>query len=244
MTDRAFSGKDVEEALASAGATLGLPVRSLRYVVLDPGSPGRVGAKPTPARIAVLIDRPAGPGGRNEPKEAASREAADDDEGDLDTAGAIRDVVGALTEAAGLQVEVEVREGREAVTASLHGPDREFFFGADGRGEVLRALEHLLQRMFGPEVAPLPVRVECEGFREHRDAALAGEARALAEEVVREGEARTLPPLNAYERRIVHVALGGFPGVATYSVGEGADRRVTIAPAAAAGAPGDEEPRG
>jgi spoIIIJ-associated protein len=222
VKDRAFSGKDVAEALALAGATLGLPVGSLRYVVLDPGSPGRVGAKPTPAQIAVMIPEP----GRTPAEPADGWEG---DEGD-----AIADllaIVRILAETAGIDVTAEVKETRESLVVQLSGPDRAFFFGADGRGEVLRAFEHLLQRMFAPELAPLPVRVECEGFRDHRDQALAAEAQALAEEVRRDGQPRTLPALNAYERRIVHMALSGAAGVVTYSVGEGADRRVTVAPA-------------
>jgi spoIIIJ-associated protein len=46
-----------------------------------------------------------------------------------------------------------------------------------------------------------------------------------------------MEPLNAYERRLVHVALQGEPGITTYSVGEGAGRRVTVAPADADAAP-------
>jgi spoIIIJ-associated protein len=39
-----------------------------------------------------------------------------------------------------------------------------------------------------------------------------------------------MEPMNAYERRVVHVALQDEPGVTTYSVGEGSLRRVTVAP--------------
>ncbi|HEX9202504.1 MAG TPA: R3H domain-containing nucleic acid-binding protein [Vicinamibacteria bacterium] len=223
MKDRPFSGRDVEDALAAAGAALGLPVAALRYVVLDPGSPGRVGAKPTPARIAVMLDEPGPAAQEGEPEELFDEED--------DPLALIGEMVQALAEAAGIEVAAQVAEEREAVVVRLDGPDRGFFFGEDGRGEVLRAFEHLLQRMFGPDVAPRPIRAECAGFRERRDAALAEEAHALAEAVRREGRPRTMPPLNAYERRIVHVALTEAPGVVTYSVGEGADRRVTIAPA-------------
>ena len=48
MRDRVFSGPDVEEALAIAAASLGLPRAELRYVVLDPGTAGGRGLKPTP----------------------------------------------------------------------------------------------------------------------------------------------------------------------------------------------------
>ena len=40
-----------------------------------------------------------------------------------------------------------------------------------------------------------------------------------------------MPPLNAYERRVVHMALQDVPGITTASSGEGAERRLTIAPA-------------
>lgn len=235
MKDRAFSGRDVEDALAAAAAALGLPVASLKYVVLDPGSPGRVGAKPTEARIAVLLDAAAPP----------SRGPEADDEDDFDgeeedPIEGIQDVLGELKAAAGIDVSVDVEEGREAVTVRIDGPDRGFFLGEDGSGEVLRAVEHLLQRMFAPDLYPLPLRVECGGFREQRQKALEAEARALAEAALREGRPLTMPPLNAYERRIVHLALQEMPGVVTYSVGEGAERRLTVAPKGAG--PGHEGP--
>jgi len=230
VKDLPFSGKDLQDALAAAGAALGLPVSSLRYVVLDPGSPARVGAKGTPARIAVMLGEPAA--ARNRSESEPSLDGAPGDEGEEeDPLEAIREVVETLAETAGIDVSVEIHEGRETVLVRLDGPDRAFFFGADGRGEVLKAFEHLLQRMFSPDLVPLSLRVECGGFRERRDEALAEEARKIAERVRQEGKPLSLPPLNAYERRIVHMALQDVPGVVTYSVGEGAERRVTVAPA-------------
>ena len=53
-----------------------------------------------------------------------------------------------------------------------------------------------------------------------------------------------MEPLNSYERRIVHLALQDLPDVRTFSVGEGMDRRVTIAPRGDAAPPtGDEDGR-
>src|SRR5258708_208524 len=106
MKDRAFSGRDVEDALAVAGAALGLPVKALRYVVLDPGSAGRVGAQGTPARIAVILDEPGLPGPEDE-----SEELFDEED---DPLALIREVVEALAEAAGIEVGIAVAEEREA----------------------------------------------------------------------------------------------------------------------------------
>jgi spoIIIJ-associated protein len=96
---------------------------------------------------------------------------------------------------------------------------------------VLRALEHVLQRAASRPGSRQRVVVACPGYREQRDDSLRAEARSLAQAVRRDGRPRQTRPLNAYERRIVHIAVSEEPGLRTFSVGEGADRRVTVAPA-------------
>jgi spoIIIJ-associated protein len=224
VKDRLFSGPDVDEALAVAAASLGVPRADLRYVVLDAGAPGGRGLKPTPARIAVLLREPSRPASppRDRPPVPTVPE---------DPRAGLRETVRAVAEAGRLDVEAEVEESEGAVVVRLRGPDIAFFLGPEGRGDVLRATEHLLQRLYGAALQPRALRLTCEGFRERRDQALAEEARRLAEAVRADGQPRAMEPLNAYERRVVHVALQGEPGVTTYSVGEGSARRVTVGPA-------------
>jgi spoIIIJ-associated protein len=237
VKDRLFSGPDVDEALAVAAASLGLPRAELRYVVLDPGTAGGRGLKPTPARIAVLLREP-------------SRSAPSPRERDVgpvipppDPRARLRETIRAVAEAGGLDVEADIEEGEEAVVVRLRGPDHAFFLAPEGQGEVLRATEHLLQRLYGAALQPRFLRLTCEGFRERRDQALAEEARRLAEAVRADGQPREMAPLNAYERRVVHIALQAEPGITTFSVGEGSSRRVTVAPLAPGG-PGTEAPDG
>ncbi len=230
MKDRVFSGRDVADALATASQGLGLPADRLRYVVLETGRPGGLGVSPTPARIAVLLDGSLPPPS----PEAAHRGPPGDPR------AGIRAIVRALGEAAGIDVAVEMEEGEEALRVHLGGSDRGFFL--EEGGEVLRATEHLLLRMFARDVAPRGILVDCEGYREQRDEALRAKARELAAAVTADGKARTSPALNAYERRIVHLALAEVKGVVTYSVGEGGDRRVTVAPAGVAPPPPGGEP--
>jgi spoIIIJ-associated protein len=228
MKDRVFTGQDVPAALAEASAALGLPEAELRYVVLDPGSAGGRGLQPTAARVAVLLEAaPAAADMRSRARWVPPSDAR----------AGIRETVRAVAEAAGIDVSAEISEEEERVVVHLRGPDHAFFFGREGRGDVLRATEHLLQRSYGSEFLPRPLRVECEGFQERRDRALADEARTLAEAVRGDGQPRTTEPLNAYERRVVHIALTEEPGVTTYSVGEGAARRVTVARADEASPP-------
>jgi spoIIIJ-associated protein len=230
VKDRVFSGPDVEEAIAVAAASLGLPRAELRYVVLDAGTAGGRGLKPTPARIAVFLQEPAVPTAHDRRPEGPP---AGPPPPAPDPLTRLRDTIRAVAEAGGLDVVAEVEESEEAVVVRLRGADQAFFLGPEGRGDVLRATEHLLQRLCGAALQPRALRLTCEGFRERRDEALAVEARRLAEAVRADGQPRVMEPLNSYERRVVHVALQGEAGVTTYSVGEGADRRVTVAPAGA-----------
>ena len=233
MKDQVFSGRDVEEALAAASRALGRPAASLRYVVLEAGTtPGR-GLAGQPARIAVLMERPApaeGPAPAAEPAPVRP---------ERDPRAGARAVVRAIAEAADLEVAAEIEEAPEAVTVRLEGRDLAFFLDDDA--DVLQGLEHLLQRMYQRAFEPRRLVVACAGYRTERDEALRRTARELAASVRRDGVPRTTRPLNSYERRVVHVALTGEPGIRTYSVGEEGNRRVTVAPHEG---PEGEEPSG
>jgi len=224
MKDRIFSGVDIDDAVAVAAANLGLPKAELRFVVLEAGNAGGRGLKPTPARIAVMLEDEPAPGEGRRAAPAATAPAADPRAG---LVGTIR----AVAEAGGLEVRAEIEEAEEALLVRLEGKDREFFLEPDGKAEVLQATEHLLLRLYGAQLQPRAVRLTGEGFRERRDEALAAEARRVAAEVRASGQAQTLPRLNAYERRVVHMTLQGEPGIRTSSAGEGAERRLTVAPA-------------
>jgi spoIIIJ-associated protein len=241
MKDRVFSGVDIGDAIAIAAANLGLPKAELRYVVLDAGSAGARGLKPTPARIAVLLEEgraeagPAHGAGPAGPAAGASPSAP------MDPRAGLVETIRAVAEAGGLDVAAELEDGDEALLVRVVGKDREFFLEPDGKAEVLQATEHLLLRLFGAQLQPRAVRLTGEGFRERRDEALAAEARRVAADVRASGDPHTMPRLNSYERRVVHMALSEEPGIVTSSAGEGAERRLTVAPAGSGEGPARHE---
>ena len=53
-------------------------------------------------------------------------------------------------------------------------------------------------------------------------------AKFLAEKAKQTGADQQIGPLNPYERRIVHLAVGEVPGVATESVGDAFSKTVLI----------------
>ena len=219
MKDALFSGPDIAAALDSASRALGIPTADLRYVVLQEASGGRLGLQAQPARIAIMMDargRAAGEG---------VAPAGDQEEDFPDLLDQIAELSRQLAEETGLDIAIKTSDNDGRVEVRFEGADAAGLLGDEG---VAAAFEHILRRWAdrnGDEI-----RIAGAGHRERRDEALRQRALRLAEEVRVDGQPRRVEGLNSYERRIVHVALEGAEGVETFSVGEGMERRVVIAP--------------
>jgi spoIIIJ-associated protein len=222
VRDHVFSGATIEEALAQAARALGLARERLRYVVLDPGSPGARGLSGTPARVAVMYDEPtASRPGASPPPTAA----ADASPGPIPL---MWDILEALEDALEAPLGADVREeADEGLLVRIEGAGREWLLA--GEGEGLAALDYLLRRALMARDYPARLTVWCEGWREKRDEKLRQKALELARAVREDGQPRQLPALNSYERRVVHMAVAELEGLTTSSQGEGHDRVVTIA---------------
>jgi spoIIIJ-associated protein len=135
-----------------------------------------------------------------------------------------------LLKRAGMELSVEVEMTPENLFVRLTGADRDFML--QDRAELLEANQYLLTRIFGHQ---LPERcrivVDCDGFRRQKEEELREIAQRLAERVKKTGRSEQLGLMNAYDRRIVHLALAEDGEVTTQSEGEGPMKRVTIAPA-------------
>ena len=101
------------------------------------------------------------------------------------------------------------------------------------RGETLDAIQYLTSLHVNrsrKEHGFTRITVDTEGYRDRREETLARLARKVASQVRSTGRARTLEPMNPYERRVLHATLQNNPYVTTYSEGEEPNRRVVIAP--------------
>ena len=101
------------------------------------------------------------------------------------------------------------------------------------RGETLDAIQYLTSLHVNrsrKEHGFTRITVDTEGYRDRREETLARLARKVASQVRSTGRARTLEPMNPYERRVLHATLQSNPYVITYSEGEEPNRRVVIAP--------------
>ncbi len=92
---------------------------------------------------------------------------------------------------------------------------------------IVESVNHLVQMVSRKNNEP-SVFFDVNNYRQERENLITELARAAAKKVLATGEDLSLPMMNAYERRLVHVALAIHPEVKTESVGESRDRHVVI----------------
>lgn len=143
--------------------------------------------------------------------------------------------VSGLAERFGTSVEFSREDiDEEEIRITVSGDDLGRMIGRRGTtaGAIDELVRTVLQRQAGSSRNGR-IRVDVGGVRARRAEALATFCRAQADEVRSSGTARSLEPMSAADRKIVHDALTDEEGVETRSEGEDSQRRVVIVPAGA-----------
>jgi spoIIIJ-associated protein len=133
----------------------------------------------------------------------------------------------AVLDKSGLSLEVDTEQTPDRCMLNLDGRDAELL-QAEG-GELLEALQHILNQVFGRSM-PAGQRIICDvhGFRATREKELRAMALHAAAQVRATGSVFTFGSMNAQERRVIHVTLAESEDLETESVGEGADRKLRV----------------
>ena len=215
------TGETVGEAKWSALRELeklqpGIDKAAVRFQVLSEGERGLLGVGYAPARVIASVES------------NALVEAAEPPQEETELGGQVREIVQRILEAIGVRANLEIREDDESVVALLVGRELGLVIGK--HGQTLDAIQELLRSAVQRQVrARVWVTLDVQGYRERRKEALRERAREMAARAVDEGEME-LEPMNAFERKIVHDAVGEIDGVTSFSEGEEPYRRVVIAP--------------
>jgi spoIIIJ-associated protein len=121
-------------------------------------------------------------------------------------------------------------EGERAVVSIIGDGDVDKLVG--DHGEVLDALQELTRLAAMAETGQRSrLMLDIAGYRARRRTELGELGKATAEQVAASGEPVRLAPMNPFERKIVHDAVGTVDGVSSSSEGEEPRRRVVISPA-------------
>ena len=132
----------------------------------------------------------------------------------------------------GVRGDVDIRTvDEDTMELAVSGDDLGLLIGPGG--STLTAVQEVtrtvVQRQTGGRNGRLLVDVG--GYRQKRKAALERFTRSVADQVKASGVAKSLEPMHAADRKIVHDTVNGIDGVATSSEGEEPRRRVVITPA-------------
>lgn len=91
----------------------------------------------------------------------------------------------------------------------------------------VESINHLSQ-VLAQKHGVTPVFYDVNNYRKEREKLLTELARAAARKAVATKQPVSLPAMNSYERRIIHMELAGHPEVITESQGGGRERFVTV----------------
>lgn len=149
--------------------------------------------------------------------------------GSSDAKRDLLDLLEAIAQSSGLEVDVAAEEDDETIVGRFLGEDVGPLIGR--RGQTIDAIQHLARRIvFQSGEGSKRVVVDADGYRERREAALCEEADDAANEAIELGEAIELEPMPAAERRVVHEHLRLRGDVETHSEGEEPERFLVISP--------------
>jgi spoIIIJ-associated protein len=144
-----------------------------------------------------------------------------------ETADTAREFIEGVVKAMGLDAEVTSSVDEESAFVDVTGESLGVLIGR--RGQTLDALQEIVrtavQRRLRSRVRLL---IDVEGYRARRRASLADYARAMAERAKERGTEIELEPMNSFERKVVHDAVGEVDGASSYSEGEEPNRKVII----------------
>jgi spoIIIJ-associated protein len=257
-----FTGRTVEEAIERGLLELGRKRSDVDIEILERGKPANMlGMGGVDARVLLsfteeerapepepVVDEREVPR-RPDAVRAAAERAADEaeerapDPADLELG---RTVLVTLLEKMDVPAEVTLDDRPGLAGLEIEGQELGALIGRGG--ENLVALQQIVSAITSKTAGhTVHIPVDVEGYRKRREEQLREIAHRVASRVKATGQAVTLEPMLAYERRIVHLAVQGDPGIRTESVGMDPNRRVVVsstAPGARVPAPFRPAPGG
>ena len=214
MEYKEFTGKTVEEAVEIGLKELGITAEEADIRVLEEGKKKLFGSVKARVEIAAKVCE-------NCKAVTANGSATDGERTVVFLEGLFKLLnITACTElvAEGEKVEINVTAANSTSVIGKHGA-------------MLDAIQTLAGAIANTGRDDYKrVVVDCENYREKREATLNKLAETLAQKAIRLGKKIQLEAMNPYERRIIHAALAEREGVSTISEGKEPNRYIVVIP--------------
>ena len=208
------------------------PVEEPAPVVEEKAAP--VAAEPvveeTAPEAPAAVEEPAAPAAE-QPAEAAEEAEEVEEPIVIEENAKVKAAVDYLKEVIALMgvenVTFSAVQKGEATIIRLDGEKLGALIGR--RGETMESLSYLASLVANRlEGDYIKLGLDVAGYRDKRESDLTALAQRIGAKVRRTGRSFAMEPMNPYERRIIHSAIGKMEGVRSESKGEGRDRRVVI----------------
>lgn len=198
---KVFTAKTIDEAKAIAEAEFGVSQDKIQFVVLEEPKKSLFGKVKCEAKIEATVEE-------SKPMAAANY---------------IKEVFSKM----GYEVSVDIKEANNGAVLDISGDNVDEIIGK--KGEVLDSLQYLSSLVCNRiDREYYRISIDCNGFRERRNAQLERLAKKIANNVKRNGRTTALEPMNPYERRIIHSVISDIDGVTSFSKGEEPYRKVIV----------------
>jgi spoIIIJ-associated protein len=251
MPTMELEAKNVEQAIQKACEQLKISRDNLKYSVISYGSTGIFGLGRTKkARIRVNLTD-------NNPETVT--ETNDIEQTQLNNDGDVKrhvqsliqntfspaltstptfpdtprdlglDVLQRIIDSITSDARIVVDEEPERILFKVRGGNSAVLIGK--HGQTLEAIQSLVEKIVNKHNSErIRVHVDVEGYLENRKNNLILQAERLAQKCKKIKKPVTVGYMNAYDRRIVHLALKNDNEVSTQSLGEGLLRKLMIFP--------------
>lgn len=214
MAEREYEGRTEEEAIDKAIEALGLTEDEIDVEVVEAQRPGFLKGGKVRIRVHLADDEDALP--ELEPESELERQ--------------VIEFVTVLLEKASLRADVRIDQREPGrLTLEILSDDPAIVIGKHGSTlESLQLITNIHVGRINSEGDPVRVVLDTEDYRYRREQSLLRMANRVAHEVRRTGRPRLLAPLNPFERRLIHTALGEMGGVTTESEGDGLYKQIRV----------------
>jgi len=213
-------GRNLEEAVQKACELLQTSREDLDVEILENRSSGFLGIGARKARIRAAL---------KEAAPAAARKTDPSPAAENGLGGKAQAALKGLLEHLDMEARVELKEDEERIYLNIQGDGGGLLIGR--KGQTLDALEYLVNKMVHKnQEGKKRIVVDTENYRTRREDSLVKLAQRLGEKARQLGRPVTISPMNAHDRRIVHLALQNDRSLRTRSTGTGLYRKVIISP--------------
>lgn len=142
----------------------------------------------------------------------------------------IKDTIREFFNKTSFEVEIEVREPiNETLQIDVNTSSPQILIGEGGQN--LAEMQYLLKMILNKKIKEsFYIDLDINGYKKKKSEYLKELIDLTSDEVALTKQEKTLAPMSAYERRIVHMEISKREDVVSESIGEGEERRVIIKP--------------